>query len=483
MVEISKNILLQESNKTSRMEQVGIWIHEHPTTVKVLKAAGLVLGAGMLASLPFTAPFIGTGLMAGIAVAGTLLTLTSAVAFLALDILVPPHHDMKNHVYKPAQCEGGKLYYEGDVPVLSLDSDDPFKAGKAQGYLCGEAINRLSKRFALVLHTIARRPRADQLPNTLAGIKELIPAEYLREIEGLAEGYNQWAQEQRGWSSPKKLTVDEALLFHLIPDSLHFQPGAFEPALTKWLAENVAEEQAVACTAIVERDPQKGFVFARNMDWPSFGLAGAYSLVIHRKHANGLLNTVEVGVPGFVGTLTGMNSRGLTLAMNVCAGKGTMSLKGMPASLYNRVCLERCRTVDDVERFVKDQSPLGAYHLTVADPNRAESVHFYQSPEKTHVIRRWEENRPLSTLNCRYNPKPNCPMHHSDERQERIDEFFQDREDRPLEDALSLPFVNNWITTHRVVMEPQNRIFKVAFDNAFAGQAPLHEVSTQHLLR
>ena len=483
-----RNISLRErSQNLTRLERVGISIHEHPTTTKVLKIAGLILGVGLLASLPFTAPILGTGIIVGFAITGLLLALASSVALFALDLIVPPHHDMKNHVYKSKQCEGGRLYYEGDVPILSLDSDDPFKAGKAHGYLCGEAINRLSKRFDLVLHTLARRPRANQLPNTLAAMRELIPAEYLREMEGLVAGYNQWAQEQHWWQFPKKLTVDDALLFHLIPDSLNFQAGPFEPALTKALAEAeqapISEDQAVACSAIVERDTQTGFIFARNMDWPSFGLAGAYSLVINRKHANELLNTVEVGVPGFVGTLTGMNSQGLSLAMNVCSGGRTMALRGMPASLYNRACLEQCRTVNDVEEFTRNQSPLGAYHLTVADRERAESIHFYQSDENTHLIRRWEENQPLSTLNCRYNPEPSCAMHHSVKRQQLIDEFFQHRENRPIEDTLSLPFVNNWLTTHRVVMEPQTVRFRVAFDNAFAGKAPLHEVPTPELLQ
>ena len=150
------------------------------------------------------------------------------------------------------------------------------------------------------------------------------------------------------------------------------------------------KEQSVACSAIVDQDPQRGFEFARNMDWPSFGLSGAYSLVINRKHTNGLRNTVEVAVPGFIGTLTGMNDQCLALAMNVCSGT-TREMRGMPASLYNRACLEQSRTVGDVEGFVRKQAPLGPYHLTVADRNRAESIHFYQSPGETHVIRPWKK--------------------------------------------------------------------------------------------
>ncbi len=470
------NSLLDEYQDLSRTDQVGIWIHEHPTTTKIFKVAGLILGIGLLVSLPFAAPILGAGCVIGLAITGSLLTLASSVALFALDILVPPHHDMKNHVYKPAQCDGGRLYYEGDVPILSIDSDDPFKAGNAHGYLCGDAINQLTKRFSLILHTVARMPRADQLQRTLAEMRRVIPPQYLRELEGLAEGYNQWAKEH-WWHFPKKLTVDDALLFHLIPDSCHFQAGSYERGSTEIIPN---EQQVVGCSAIIDKDPQNGFVFARNMDWPSFGLAGAYSLVIHRKHANGLRSTVEVGTPGIIGTLTGINDQGLSLAMNVCSGN-TQEIRGMPASFYNRACLEGCRTVQDVENYTRGQSPLGAYHLTVADRNQAQSIHFYQGSGDSHVIRRWRQGKPLSTLNCRYSPEPVSHMHSSVERQQLIDEFFRNRRNRPVEEALALRFVNNWETTHRVVMEPQTGTFRVAFDNTFAGKAPLHSVSARRI--
>ena len=64
-----------------------------------------------------------------------------------------------------------------------------------------------------------------------------------------------------------------------------------------------------------------------------------------------------------------------------------------------------------------------------------------------------------------------------------MDDFFQHRENRPIEDTLSLPLVNNWITTHRVVRQPQTARFRVGFDNAFASKVPLHEVPTPELLQ
>ena len=41
---------------------------------------------------------------------------------------------------------------------------------------------------------------------------------------------------------------------------------------------------------------------------------------------------------------------------------------------------------------------------------------------------------------------------------------------------------HNEITSHQVVMNPRLKTIQVAFDNAFAGQADLHELNTDLLL-
>lgn len=449
------------NEKVSATEQAAIWIHEHPTVVKVAEAAALVLGVAMVAAAPFV-PVLGATV--ALAVGGAILVVAATAALLALDILIPPHHDMSEHVFPEAEFAGGKLYYEGDVPILSLDMDNPFEAGKAQGYLCGDAINRVVSRFDLLLHTLAGRPRADQLPKTMEEMRKVIPEEYLKEMEGLAEGYNKWVEEQLFSCMHKKITADDILLLHLLPDGLHFAPQEFEEGKPK----EAGALPLAACTSIVDED----LVFARNMDWPSFGIAGTYTLVIHRKHKD-KHSTVEVAPPGFVGAITGMNSAGLALSMNVCNGE-TNEIRGMPAVFHNRYALEHCSTVGDVERL--QSGPLGPYHMTVADSKEAIAIHFYQAEGENHTIRRVTEDTPVFSLNCRYTPEPVDHVHYGYKRTRHLREFFEEREGRPLEEALALPYVNNWLTTHRVMMEPGKKSMRVAFDNAFAGKAPLHTV-------
>jgi hypothetical protein len=401
---------------------------------------------------------------------------------------------MRQQVYTPKQCSGGSLYYEDDLPILALDYDSsPFQAGKAHGYLCGGAINELLKRFDLMLHTLGRRPRAYQLPNALAKIRAQIPAQYLEEMAGVVEGYKEWSKEQRFWRFPKGLTIDDLLLFHLIPDSLHFNPQSFEhmdeelpnlvPSSEFPIEGEGLSNGSVGCSTIIVKGAREPLM-VRNMDWYSFGKVGTLSLLVHRKYRNGA-STVEVGIPGLIGTITGMNNHRLSAVMNVCS-KITTKINGPPACLYNRLCLETCSTVEEVKAFTRKNSPLGAYHLIVTDRAAGASIHFHQSysiDNNPHLYRTLTpEMSALSTLNCRYNPEPipGSHIYYGEARQRVINYFLTHRREEPFEMMRQFPPVNGWLTTHSVLMGPYLGLY-VAFDNAFAGDAPLHKVPLEKL--
>ena len=453
------------------------WIHNHPTTVKAAKIAVFIFGAALLATLPFSIPAIG-GAAILLALTGAALTLASIIAFAALDILAPPHHDMGKHLYKPGQCEGGRLYYHGDLPILSITAEDPYVAGKAHGTLAAEGIYRLSRRFTTAVHVFLRRPRAEKLSHILEPLKAKIPEVYLREMQGIVDGYNDWVKKHP-FKFAKKVSFDEMLLLHLLPDSVHLNTGGYrrKPAL-------------VGCSAIVDKDRERGVVFARNLDWLSLNIVSKYTLVLHRKRPDGL-STIELAIPGFAGTLTGMNEQGLSLAMNVCIGE-TKEAHGMPAIVFNRYCLDTCRNLADVRAFADRETPLGPYHLTVADTESAQSFHFFQNGQK-YTTQRLEEARPLTVLNWRHEPDPYAhgEIHHSRARQKTLEAYFrkahqeipQEEMERGqlVEAALALPSINNHETVHTVVMEPATRSFKVALDEAFSGHTPMQEIPVRRL--
>lgn len=472
------------------VKKVANWIYEHPATIKILKISGLALGAGLLFSTPLNTSQYSLWTSLRTAATGAFVLSLSSAAHFALDIYIPPHHDMKRHVYQEGEYQGSRLYYEGDIPILSLNSNDPFQAGKAHGYLCAEAIDQVYQRLLFSLRFIEREETPENLSQFLNQIRERVPDRYLSEMEGIVEGYSLWAQQQPWWKSPTKLTGDNLLYFHLLPDLPHL-PLASANGIEK-------NGHPIGCSALVNYNPEGGLTFARNLDWPSSGVLGTYSLMINRLDLDGCSSTLEASFPSLVGTVTGMNHQGLCLAMNslppVIGLKSKSLPEGLPTLFFNRSCLEKCKNLQDIERSISHQSLLAPYFLTSADREQAAS--FQLSPQaapgeysyKACHLR--DKNTPLVRLNSDMtlrnfkHSKPhlqNTQFHPDHERLASLDTFFTEKGDEPLENALALPFVNHGKTIHRIIMEPETRVFKVAFDNAFAGKAPLHSLSTQQL--
>jgi predicted choloylglycine hydrolase len=113
-------------------------------------------------------------------------------------------------------------------------------------------------------------------------------------------------------------------------------------------------------------------MLARNLDFPSLGIAHRFSLVILRQPKNGT-KTATVGWPGLLGTLSGMNEHGLSLAMMEVYDRKSQ-LKGTPYPLVYRAALEGSKTVDEVEDRLKEASRTTSNNLTVADAQGGAAV-------------------------------------------------------------------------------------------------------------
>ena len=465
--------------KISFIEKMAQWIHDHPLLVKITRLALCILGAVALGcSFAFGNVFLGAFGITAIA--------ATEVLFRKLDSFGVLSSSMSYHAFKPAKCEGGRLFYQGDVPILSIESDNPYKAGKAHGYLTAPQALQLARRT----RQMAGLPDPSHLD--LTQIKQQIPEEYLTEMKGMVDGINLWIDQQWFWSRHPKTTFDEILLGQLMPDGAYYIPKK-KGNQAHPIASSAPANSAIACSVIIEKNRNSGLVFGRNMDWTSFGLVGIYSLVINRKYKNGKNSTVEVGIPGFVGTLTGMNQHGLSVAMNVCL-EGYYQPEGIPAAFYNRMVLENNQSVRQGCSFISDHDPLGSYHLSLADSEEAQSVHLYQGFPKRHITRKLEKGKPLITTNCSYITSNKTYLHtqYSQEREAILHHFFEGAkerirsEEKDLEALIAhsqtLSPVNNVHTTHAVEMIPGKKRMLVAFDNSFAASQPMHEIDTKGLL-
>ncbi len=457
MVLVSTDTYIQQFNAQHHSFSPLLWMHDNPTTLKVMQVAGVVLGAVAFAALPLTAAI-------------TVATVTIGAAlgsWLCQKYLTSSHHPMTEHAYQEGSCEAGRLYYRGDLPILELNTQEPVKAGEAHGYLLGSAIHELKSHLDLVRHTVLREPRACELRDILNEVREKIPQEYIDEMEGVANGYNRWAQEA---GKTARLTLDDVVLMHLIPDSKHFHPKQVKSHQNELLG-------AMACTSLLQRGTSdEGVIFGRNMDWIPFGDGGGKSLLIVWKPEN----VAALGVPGMIGVITGWNQKRLTLAMNVSPGE-TTEVRGLPAILYNRLVLSEASTVAEAKNLMERVRPLGPYHMTIADAEEeAAAISFYQDADGKDFTRSLEDDQYLPVLNWCY---PACEggYFNSSGRDKLLNQYMKGAKERVdhiegrklINNALAIaPLVNSRITMHSLVMLPKADEVELNWDNGFAASNP-----------
>lgn len=458
-------------------EKAILFVHNYPGITKTVQIAGLILGSFIFFTSFSLLPIASFKAIILLSI-GSSLCIISYLALKLLKIIAPPRIDKHYHSYRCQKTEDAELFYKGDIPVLNIKTKDAYKAGFVHGYFLGDQINTLRNIWSLAIQKlpsflfIHTSPKTTQIPKLIEKIKEKIPQKYLIEIEGLVNGFNTWAKEKCVFLRPRKLTIDDVILFHLEPDIRHLNHLEVEKNLS-----SSQESLGLACSAIVDKDPIEGNVFAASTDWPTFG-TGNLALMIIRENK---IKQAEIGLPGFIGTLCGMNENGFSLRMNICDGK-TQDVQGMPNAFLTRLCLEQCKKVKDVQNIIKNNPSLGPFHLTAVDEKNAQAFFIKQGENESGRIRSFSSKKPLVITNFRYDrdDKPTNSVNCSAEREERIYALFEDakktiaskeyRSTPILKNALRLPFVNNLLTAHSMILHPKKRTIEVAFDNAYASK-------------
>jgi hypothetical protein len=96
------------------------------------------IGVGVAVATAFTPS---TPAIIGLLVRGTLIIGITYLTSRILYCIAPMRHDMKNNAFHHEKLKKngkllGELYYDGQVPILKIDSDDPYEADIYQpGYL------------------------------------------------------------------------------------------------------------------------------------------------------------------------------------------------------------------------------------------------------------------------------------------------------------------------------------------------------------
>jgi len=275
----------------------------------------------------------------------------------------------------------GSLDWVGDIRVLRLKGDF-YEMGHQHGSLLAadiargpipyyrtyiEQIVKQAARlgpasglvFPLIRRTLGRR------------VAEQMPSFVRQTIEGLAEG--------------AALPFDDLLDGCVMPDSLLWLSSRAitlsgrGPAVAHRLALGLGCTSAVAWG---DATTDGMLLHARNFDYHGVGIWPATkTLIFHEpKDGQAYVSVAAAGVA--LGGVTAMNEAGLTLSVHQHMFTDATRLGGTPIGCVGDVVMREARTLDDAERILSAQTPIGCWTYVVTDGRSREVLCYEENPER-----------------------------------------------------------------------------------------------------
>ncbi|MBX3443120.1 MAG: peptidase C45 [Planctomyces sp.] len=348
-----------------------------------------------------------------------------------------------------ARCGAGWLEEIDGYPVLHLKGT-PYEMGYQHGALLKD---RVQKNLNRVLHEeggktlvqfgpIRIRPK-DAIQSIIEIQKPFVPPKFLEEIQGLAAGSG--------------LSPEETRVANFIPEMFHCSGFAIMNSATR------------------DGTLYHGRVLDYAIDW---GLQD-HAVVIVAEPEGGI-PFVNVSYAGFVGCVTGMNARHVSIGE--MGGGGLGHWQGVPMAFLVRDALERGGTLEEALAIFRDSPRTCQYFYVVADGKTNEAVGMEASWDVMTIIRPGDSDPRLPT------PVQDCALLSAGDRYNELVRRVQaGHGDFTHETALKLMDrgVAMKSNLHNVLFEPASTKFWVAnatSDKRPAAEQPYHAFQLSELL-
>jgi hypothetical protein len=122
----------------------------------------------------------------------------------------------------------------------------------------------------------------------------------------------------------------------------------------------------------VPTEPSSKMELLRNLDWPWYFLG--QNTLLYTRPIDGKLVT-SVTFPGYLGSLSGMNEKGLCLA--ACSRDSETNLNGMPNPLFFTKLLAKCSSAAEAIDYLNKTPHGSSMNLMVADQEEAHSIELW----------------------------------------------------------------------------------------------------------
>ncbi len=348
-----------------------------------------------------------------------------------------------------ARCGEGWLEEIGGYAVLHLKGT-PYELGYQHGALLKERVrsnldNILKRDESVKIASVGPFDvKAGAVIRTIVGIqKPYVPTYYTDEMQGLADGAG--------------LTLDEVQVANFLPELFH------------------CSGFAVMNSATADGTLYHGRVLDYAIDW---GLQD-HAVVMIVEPDQGI-PFVNVSYAGFIGSVTGMNARHISIGE--MGGGGVGLWNGMPMALLVREVLTRAESLDEALAIYEKTPRTCQYFYVVADGNTNQAVGMEASHETFTVVRPGESHELLP------HPVADCALLSAGDRYEELVKRVREGYGTfTAESALHLMDrpVAMKSNLHNVLFEPGSTRFWVAnatSDKRPAAEQPYHAFQLSELL-
>jgi isopenicillin-N N-acyltransferase-like protein len=353
--------------------------------------------------------------------------------------------------FSEKEFEGGRLAYDGEIPVLYLTGDSE-QLGRQSAEL---ATSRIKPLLGIPRALLGEGGAGVAWPLIVNGARHMFaaaPARYAQELEAAGKAAG--------------LTKDEI--------------GAM------YVANGMIELRRIGgCSGLLvmpERSETGEMVFGRNLDFPNVGGLDRLSMVsVYRP--KDLHAFAAVGYPGLVGVISGMNDAGLCLATfdsyGAKDGSQMFNPQGVPLALINRRIMEECTTVDEARKLLESSPRTTMMSVVICDTK--EAAVFEITPKS--VVQREPEKNVLICTNHFISPELSVTRECW-----RFDKLLEYRAENEklglLQIAKALDAVNQGdLTLQTMVFEPVHLRMNLAIGSPPSSAKPLHTLNLAEALR
>lgn len=241
-----------------------------------------------------------------------------------------------------AEEGAGKLYQVGEHPVLVMEGT-PEEMGYQHGKLLAKQINHIINDGYMPKALWNRGYSRDYVMAQSERMERFFPESAKEELRGLTRGV-----QEAGYD---KITYEEIRLGITQAEILHFPPDG-PPSCSNF-----------ACWGKWTTDGR--LLHGRNLDWNIKGDAQDSHVVLVWRPKGGF-PFMMVGWAGGIGSVSGMNSKGITMGeMTLPSPDATFD--GLPLLLQMRMTLEKSATLDEAVAFIENCHRTTGWNFILGD--------------------------------------------------------------------------------------------------------------------